>query len=251
MLAIGSVPYANGAPLVEGLDADREVRFLRARPARLGEMLENREVDCALVPSVHAIRSPRLVLVPEGCISSRGAVASVSLFCRRPLGPGARVLLDDSSLTSAALARILLAGPLSAPGAGFAPCPPDTDPRAADADAVLLIGDPALVQDRRGLRDVDLGEAWTRWTGLPFVWAVWAARDAETARAVAPLLRAARERGQAALPAIARREAGRVGIPEEAMARYLSSNIRYEFGDEERRGLERFSEECAKAELLG
>jgi chorismate dehydratase len=246
MLSLGSVPYANAAPLVEGLDADPSIRFVRMRPSLLAAALAAGELDAALVPSVLLLRSPGLVLVPEGCIASRGPVASVALFHRRPLGPGARILLDDSSLTSAALARLLLAGPLGVPGAQFRSCPPDTDPRTADADAVLLIGDPALALDRAGLLETDLGEAWTRWTGLPFVWAVWAARDRAAADAAAPLLRAARERGSRDTAAIARREAGRVGVPVGTMERYLGTNIRHGFGEEERRGLERFREECAK-----
>jgi len=227
------------------------VRLVLEPPSRLARHLAAGDLDVALVPSVEVFRDPRRVIVPAGCISSRGPVASVSLFCRGPLGPGARVWLDESSLTSAALVRILLDGPLGAPGARYEPCPPSTDPREAAADAVLLIGDPCLVLDRRDLVEVDLGAAWTRWTGLPFVWAVWAARDAEAARTVAPILAEARRRGEADLPAIVRREAVRLRIPEESMRRYLTHHIRHGLGEEERRGLERFRQECARAGLAG
>lgn len=250
MLVLGTVPYANAAPLVEGLDALPGVRLVREVPALLARRLAAGEVDAALVPSVAALRDPRLVPVPGACLGSRGPVKSVSLLGRRAPGPGARVLLDDASLTSAALARILLAGPLAAPGASFGPCPAGTDPRTADADAVLLIGDPALLQDRRGLVEIDLGEAWTRWTRLPFVWAVWAARDAAAARAAEPVLREARERGARELPAIVDREAARLGLDRAVVDRYLRVHIRYAFGVEERRGLDRFREECAGAGLL-
>jgi chorismate dehydratase len=251
MLLLGSVPYANARPLIEGLASDPAVRLLLETPSRLARRLAEGGLDAALVPSVEVFRDPRLVVVPAGCISSRGPVASVSLFCRRPLGPGGRVLVDESSLTSAALVRVLLEGPLGAPGARLAPCPPSTDPREADADAVLLIGDPALVQDRRGLTEVDLGEAWTRWTGLPFVWAVWAARDAAAAAAAAPVLEEARRRGREALPAIVLREAARLGLPEADLHRYLTRNIRHDLGEEERRGMERFRAEWARTAAPG
>jgi chorismate dehydratase len=161
-----------------------------------------------------------------------------------------RVLLDSSSRTSAALVRILLGGPLASPGASFAECSPGTDPRAADADAVLLIGDAALVLDRGGLLETDLGEAWTRWTGLPFVWAAWAARTAAAAREAAPILREARARGRERLRDLAREEAARLGTDPGAMERYLARNIRHDLGEEERRGLGRFREECARSGLL-
>ncbi len=250
MVVLGTVPYANAAPLVEGLDALPGVRLVREVPSVLARRLDAGDLDAALVPSVAALRDPRLVVVPAACLASRGAVGSVSLFGRKAPGPGARVLLDDSSLTSAALARILLAGPLGAPGATFAPCPPTADPGAADADAVLLIGDGALLLDRRGLVEIDLGEAWTRWTGLPFVWAVWAARDAAAARKAEPLLREAREQGARALPSIVDREAARLGMDRAAVERYLTRSIQYGFGEEERRGLRRFREECGGAGLL-
>lgn len=249
MLHLGSVPYANARPLIEGLAGDPAVSLLLETPARLARRLAEGGLDAALVPSVVVVKNPARVPVPTGCISSRGPVASVSLFCRRPLRRGARILLDSSSLTSAHLVRILLEGPLGAPGATFDTCPPTVDPRVADADGVLLIGDPALVLDRTGLGEVDLGECWTRWTVLPFVWALWTARDGAAARAAEPVLRAARRRGEAALPAIAAREAARLGMAPEAMARYLGGNIRYEFGPEERAGLERFRAECLGAGL--
>jgi len=249
MLALGSVPYANARPLIEGLDRDPAVRLVLEPPSRLARRLADGELDAALVPSVVVVKNPARVMVPAGCISSRGRVASVSLFCRRPLRRGARILLDASSLTSAHLVRILLDGPLGAPGARFDSCPPTLDPRVADADAVLLIGDPALVLDRSGLGEVDLGETWTRWTGLPFVWAVWAARDARAAEAAEPVLRAARKRGDEALPAIVDREAARLGLERPLMERYLGGNIRFEFGPEERAGLERFRVECLRSGL--
>jgi chorismate dehydratase len=251
VLTLGSVPYANGRPLLDGLAERPGVRLILDRPSALARRLAAGEMDAALLPSVEVFRDTRLVIVPEGCIASRGPVASVSLFHREPLRPGLRVLLDSSSRTSAVLVRLLLDGPLGAPGASYGECGPETDPRRADADAVLLIGDAALALDRSGLRETDLGAAWTAWTGLPFVWAVWAARDGEAARAAAPLLREARARGRGRMAAIVGEEASRLGIPRAAMDRYLTVHIRHELGAEERRGLDRFREECVRAGLAG
>src|SRR5258706_7306861 len=215
MFTIGSVPYANARPLLEGLAERDGVRLVREPPSRLAGLLGGGELDVALVPSVEHFRNPEWVIVPGGCISSRGPVASVSLFCRGPFPPGPRILVDASSLTSAALLRILLPGPPGILGARFEPCPPTVDPRTADADGVLLIGDPCLVQDRGGLGEIDLRDAWTRWTGLPFVWAVWAARDEAAAAVAGPLLEEARRKGREAMPAIVRREAERLQVAEE------------------------------------
>jgi predicted solute-binding protein len=75
----------------------------------------------------------------------------------------------------------------------------------ANADAALLIGDPALFADHRalGAEKVDLGLAWTDMTGLPFVWAFWAGRAGAGSPAVVALLHEAAADGRAHLDAIA------------------------------------------------
>jgi chorismate dehydratase len=251
LIHLGSVPYANARPLLEGLDGEPNVRLLLEPPAPLAARLASGELDAALVPSVEWMRHPAWALVPTGAITSLGEVASVCLFLRGDrLAARPRILLDRSSRTSVALLRVLLRGPLERPDATFEECAPSVLPGEADADGVLLIGDPALTLDRSGLHVIDLGAAWTTWTGLPFVWAVWAARDAAAATEVAPLLRRARTRGEENLSAIVWREAGRLGLQERVMGRYLSRHIRYELGEAEHQGLDRFRNECETAGLL-
>jgi predicted solute-binding protein len=79
---------------------------------------------------------------------------------------------------------------------------------------------------------------------------VWAARGEDVAAEAEPLLRAARRRGEENLSAIVWREAGRLGIDETVMGRYLTRHIRFDLGDEERAGLERFREETGALGLL-
>jgi chorismate dehydratase len=59
-------------------------------------------------------------------------------------------------------------------------CPPELTQMLIEADAGVLIGDPALramyEAPRLGLQVIDLGQAWRDWTGLPMVFAVWAVR---------------------------------------------------------------------------
>jgi chorismate dehydratase len=249
MLRLGAVPYANAAPLLEGLGDAPDATLERLVPSDLARRMEEGRLDAALLPSAEVLRRG-LVVVPEGgCIASLGEVESVALFSRAPLraaGAAPLLLLDRSSRTSAALVRILAAGPLGLPGARYGDAGPETDPRTAPAAAVLLIGDPALVLDRRGLEVLDLGDAWTRWTGLPFVWAVWGARDAAAARSAAPLLAAARARGEAGVPSLAAREAARLRLPAARLERYLRDRIRRDLGGEERRGMARFAEELRR-----
>jgi len=240
---IGSVPYLNAAPLIEGLgDVVREV------PSALAERFSRGEVDVALLPSFVAVREPSRPILPGICVASPGPVDSVLLFSPGPLEAAERVRLDESSLTSVALARILLCE-RSGIDPEFVPCPADTDPRRAGGDAVLLIGDRALTAPRDGLVVTDLATLWREWTGLPFCFAVWIARNEAAAAAAIGPLAAAKERGLARRAEIARDWSDDLGIPAPELETYLTERITYDLGAPERAGLERYGERCRKLGL--
>jgi chorismate dehydratase len=86
----------------------------------------------------------------------------------------------------------------------------------------------------------DLGEEWSRWTGLPFVFALWAARPHVAAERIDCALAAARDEGLKHLPEIARLAAPEVGLPEAECLSYLRDNLEFHLGPRQRAGLERF-----------
>src|SRR5690348_5263249 len=130
-----------------------------------------------MVPSITYADRPGDRIVPGVCIGSEGPVASVALFARKPVRDLRRIALDTSSRTSAALVRILCARRFDVAPA-FVSHAPDLGAMLAQADAALLIGDPALFvyPAAFGAEKIDLGAAWSDMTGLPFVWAFWAGR---------------------------------------------------------------------------
>jgi len=105
----------------------------------------------------------------------------VNLVSQVPLAQldGRRVALGSTSRTSVLLARMWLAE-VHGVRPDYFVCPPDLTTMLLEADAAVLIGDTALRATydapRRGLDVYDLGAAWRDWTGLPMVFAVWAAR---------------------------------------------------------------------------
>jgi chorismate dehydratase len=117
-------------------------------------------------------------------------------------------------------------------------------------DAALVIGDPALFYDHAasGAIKTDLGQAWTAWTGLPFVWAFWAGRPGVLPSEAVPALLDARDHGVAASDQIAEVYCG----PERAeLGRaYLRENISYVLGEREQAGLRRYYELAAKHGLV-
>ncbi len=187
--------------------------------------------------------------MPDLAIASRGPVASVALFARREVADIRSISLDTSSRTSVALVRVLCARVF-----GIAPTfeshGPDLAEMLTRADAALIIGDKALLQEPVGdIAKIDLGAAWTGATGLPFVYAFWTGRPGALAEAEVRALQQARDRGVAASDAI-----GRAHFADAALgalgARYLQDNIKYDLGADERAGLERFYEYAAELDLV-
>src|SRR5262249_1305249 len=149
------------------------------------QLLANGEIDLGMVPSITYVDRAGDRIVPGVCIGSDGPVASVALYTRKPIRDVRTIALDTSSRTSAARTRILCSRAWHIAPA-FTPQAPDLSSMLANADAALLIGDPALFLDHRalGAEKIDLGDAWTTMTGLPFVWAFWSGRSDAVDRAV-------------------------------------------------------------------
>ncbi len=244
MIRYASVPYLNAKPLLEGLEAEVGPVAL-AVPAELTRRLAAGEVDVALAPIVASFEAPELTIVDAGAIATKGAVGSVLLFSRVPPQEARVVALDTSSRTSAALTRVLFRFRWNA-SPRFVTRAPDPDLRSLDADAALLIGDPALVARWEGPPPIDLGHEWCEWTGLPFVFAAWLARTPQIAREAAAPLRRAAERGARAIERIAASGAASVGLDGQASLDYLTRRLSFELGDPERAAIARFREHWAR-----
>jgi len=251
-MRIGAVNYLNSKPLVYGLDAlAPKVRVTYDLPSRLADSLVSGRLDVALVPSVEFFRTPGSSIVSDACVACRGPVLSVKLHFRVPPQNVRRVALDEGSRTSAALTRILLAEMY-----GIEPkwesLPIGCGIETTDADAVLLIGDRAIADGspNAGFVEIwDLGERWGDWTGTPFVFAMWIAREGLDVGEVAVTLGAARDNGVQHFGQIAAQEAPLVGVSHETAIRYFRDNLHFVLGKAELVGLRKFYDLCVKHAL--
>jgi chorismate dehydratase len=253
MLSLGVVPYLNAVPLIDRIDPS--VRRVARVPALLGPLLDAGEVDAALLPVYEAFQGVGDGFLGRYGIVSRGAVTSVLLFLRTPLPAVRTLLLDAASRTSAGLARYLVHAATGgaevvvreAPEAG-------ADPREAADDAVLLIGDPAIRYGALWEGEVlDLGAAWARRTGLPFVYARWTARPGLTGSerdGLAALLDAAAVEGIAHRDELARTWALARGEDPEGAAHYVREHVHYHIGPDEEAGLARYGA-IVRAQVAG
>lgn len=160
-----------------------DVELTKDTPDKLNDALVGAELDVGPISLVEYLRHAEdLVLLPDLAVGSDGPVLSVNLVSQLPVAEldGQRVALGSTSRTSVELAKLLLERRHGVHPHYFT-CPPDLAAMMIEAPAAVLIGDVALRATfvdgpERGLDVLDLGSAWREWTGLPMVFAVWAAR---------------------------------------------------------------------------
>lgn len=241
-LRIGIVDYLNSWPLAWGFLSGRiEEGFEPSYhpPARIAEMLAEGELDVGLVPSIEVQRIPDLTVVRGLCVAATHEVQSVLLVASRPVEEIRSVALDENSRTSAALVDIVLADGYGIE-AETTTSTPDVERMLAEADAALLIGDPALEVDRTRYRVLDLAAEWRRLTDRPFVFAVWAARSEIASSELTAALEGSLDIGIEEMDGIIARAVEELGLPEDVVERYLLRHLRYAMGPAELEGLEEF-----------
>jgi len=236
---LGAVPYLNARPLIPfGPQNEAEVVF--GVPQQLGRWLEEGTIDAGTVPTFFHLIHPERPIIDGIAIASHRRVESVNFFLRRKGGELRTVAVDEGSMTSVALLKVVLRHGYQV-DPEFVPRPPDLETMMAGADGALLIGDKGMKAAKSGAYPfLDMGEEWRKLTGLPFVWALWICRDEEAAERVRPVAQKAKEAGLRNLEALAREAAPAVGLDEEDCFRYLSKTIHYDLGPEEKAGIEEF-----------
>jgi len=253
-LRISAISYLNTAPLMWDFEhgtAGAAFDIAYTLPSQCATELERGTADIGIIPSAAYVTIPNLSILSGVCIASRNAVRSILLVSRKPLDAINTVALDSSSLTSVILTRVLF-DKCWGGGRHFSSLPPDLDTMLATHDAALLIGDPALKVDRSQYKTWDLAEEWNQFTGKPFVFAFWAVRqDAATGSSLdlAAIFRESRDHGliPTSLAEITRIWAPKLGLSEQAVRDYLTTNIHYYLDEDCLDGLRlfyRYANEC-------
>lgn len=254
---VGHIQFLNCLPLYWGLARTGSLLDLdltKDTPEKLSDQLVAGSLDIGPITCVEYLRhADELVVLPDIAVGSDGPVMSCVIVSKVPLAEldGRRVALGSTSRTSVRLARLLLEEREGVQPEYFS-CPPDLDAMLARADAAVLIGDPALratleADPAGGLTVHDLGQMWKEWTGLPFVFAVWAARREFADRrpeAVAAVHRAFLESRDLSLI-----EAGQVAdqaarwenFEAPVLERYFSEALDFSLGERQLAGIAEFA----------
>lgn len=241
-LRVGIVNYLNSKPLAWGFLKGHHGDLFAPSvhpPALVARLLGEGSLDIGLIPSIEVQRIPRLRVLPDLCVAARAEVRSVLLVSRVPIEEVRRVALDQNSRTSVALLRILLKERFGL-SPEYAHERPDVERMLAEADAALIIGDPALKVDRERYRVYDLAAEWNRWTGLPFVFAVWAVRPEVELVDLPFYFKSSLRYGLSSVDTLARESAAELGLDSSEVRSYLTENLSFFLRDEELRALDEF-----------
>jgi len=266
---LGFVQYLNTLPLVEGLGTWREVELVPAVPAKLSGLLRAGSIDVGLCSLVDAAATDPaaepLTLVPAGMIGCDGPTLTVRLFSAVPLERVTVLHADTESHTSVVLAQILLRQRFGArptvrdfdATAHTAHTAPGTPATPHWPETLLIIGDKVVTDPPPADRyphQLDLGEAWHAWTGLPFVYGMWMCRSVDAASTrvavIAEMLERQRLRNTLRLDWLVDRYASTRGWPADLARRYVGEYLRYAVGPRERAAVTRFFAEAASLGTL-
>ena len=259
---VGHIEFLNCYPLYCGFEQtgmladDRHldlpgrpgVHLLPGVPTDLNRMLAAGDIDLGPVSSIaYARNHGRLLLSRRLSISSLGAVDSIQLVSKCPLDKIRTVALTPQSATSVALLKTILKLRFRQ-DVSYSELAGPVEPALDGHDAVLLIGDQgleALYFPTPGTTCYDLGALWREWTGLPMVYAVWAAREDFARTNGAELLSVEEELvrcmdyGRDHLDDVVESALGRYRFDRAGLTRYFA-RLRYDFTSEYREGLARF-----------
>jgi chorismate dehydratase len=277
-LRISIVQYLNTAPLVWGftngpLRGKYDLSF--TVPSQCAEQLRTGKADVAIIPAIEYQRIDDLVILPDMAIASKKQVRSLLIIAKKPIEQVKTLALDGSSRSTQTLTRILCAEKWKiAPQ--FSEAPPDLVAVLRQADAALLIGDPALriavgiekdcwpgtegqtlcraaalgITSSELLYVYDVVGEWRSLTGLPAVLAVWAVRrDIATPEVTADFL-ASREFGMSHIPEICCDATRELDLPQQTLESYLRHNIDFSLDADNRRGLEVYFDRAEKLGLI-
>jgi predicted solute-binding protein len=221
--------------------AERDLFDLEfAIPSICADRLASGAADIGIVPSFELTRQT-LEIIPGAGIACRGPVRSILLISSRPAAEIRTLAADSSSRTSVELARVILARKYGAEPE-IIRRPPNLDAMMQAADAALIIGDPALRIDpaRLPYHSYDLGTEWVEMTGLPMVFAVWAARPGKGSPTLAEAFRQSCRYGRERIEAIVAAEAPRREFTPELVREYLTRHIVHELGPRDYEGMDLF-----------
>jgi chorismate dehydratase len=269
MLRVAAINFLNPAPLMWDFEHAPLASTLAERytlhytqPSLCADELLSARADLGLIPI--ASLTQHLAIVPGCTIASLNEVRSIQLIVKSPhsLDAVKTIAADTASRSSLAYAEILFRKFLHTHPT-FLPAAADPIAMLQQADAAILIGDPALLalESREAIERTvgpcqwfDLAQEWRTRTNLPWVAAVWAVRPEAlnhlTAAQLVEDLEASRNHGLLNIEDLVTQWTPRIALPPATIRHYLSYNIHYILNTDCIRAIEIFRQYASEVDVL-
>ena len=249
---VSVVQYLNAVPLVWGmLKGIQQGRYALefTTPAACADAVRLGKADLGIIPSIEYQRLDRAQVLSGISIAAKEEVKSVLLLSKVPIEKVQTVAVDNSSRTSAALLRILMRKFYSR-WVNVVPSAPKPAQMLKRAEAALIIGDPALTYDGQVPEVYDLAAEWKKFTGLPFVFALWVGREEAKVGRYRRDFEDSRDYGLAHIDVIAAEYAPKLNMQPPGVKAYLTQNVDYSLDEENRKGLRLFYKLAREAGII-
>ncbi len=242
MKKLGLVPYLNTLPLVYFL---KGYEFIRAVPSELCSLFHEGHLEAALLPIYELFTKPTGLIVNDISISTHTEAGSVLLFLNRPIDSVKLLALDQSSLSSKHLLKLIIKEYYVLDCEYEEHTPKYILQNADRYDAYLLIGDEAIYHRTVNPSFIDLGKIWHDWTDYPFVFAVWVLREANSS--LKHDLLESKQTGLAQLSEIIDVTSFK---DKDFLKKYFEFYLHFDLGDREKKGLELYQTKLYESKLI-
>lgn len=181
-MKIARMPYINVDPFyykLEFIDKKQNIELVYGYPREIGKLARTKDrIDAGPISVMDFLNLEKYYEpLDRMCVAVKKKAGSVNLFTKIPVEElnNHKIGITSQTSTSRVLMRLILEQRYGIKSVKYL-----DQPELENVDAYLLIGNNALLHAHSGLRGFnymyDLGEEWHKWTGLPFVFAIWAIR---------------------------------------------------------------------------
>ena len=247
---ISIVSYLNSRPFLYGLTNSplaKQINLTLDIPSKVVSKLEYKLADIGLIPVAGLNNLDDYQIISDYCIGSVGKVKTVVLASEVPLKNIQTILMDYQSRSSVLLSKVLAKFYWKQSFLWENTCSGFENKSISGNRAGVVIGDRVFNIESKYPYIYDLSEEWYKFTGLPFVFAVWAANKPVSSELEINLNHAFAF-GLEKISEIVQTE--QPNYPAVDIYKYFSDNISFEFDDDKRKGMKRFLELASKLETV-
>jgi len=243
-IRISAVKYANTYPFIYGLTEsgfEKRIILETDHPADCAEKLISGRVDVGLIPVASLPLLKEYHIISDYCIGANGDVRTVMLLSNYPFKDIETIYLDYRSRSSVNLSKVLAKNSWKKDFIWINTSKGFDFKNIGLNEAVVLIGDQCFEYENNFRFKIDLAREWKEFSGLPFVFACWTANKKLDNSFIEEFDKAL-QFGVKNIDAVVEKFGKTGTITGNALMRYLTENIDYDFNNEKKKALKIFLE---------